>query len=76
MMAASFFMNSIGSKSRVRLRADGRILVDLKTVWRDGTTQLLTPNPRSCSPLVDAESFRTQGAAVSRATRLCEMPCQ
>jgi hypothetical protein len=25
----------------VRLRADGRVLVGLKTVWRDGTSQLL-----------------------------------
>jgi Putative transposase len=29
------------AQDRVRLRADGRILVDLKTVWRDGTAQLL-----------------------------------
>ncbi len=25
----------------MRLRADGRVLVELKTVWRDGTAQLL-----------------------------------
>jgi hypothetical protein len=25
----------------VRLRADGRVLVKLKTVWRDGTSHLL-----------------------------------
>jgi hypothetical protein len=25
----------------VRLRADGRVLVELKTAWRDGTSQLL-----------------------------------
>jgi hypothetical protein len=29
------------AQDRVRLRADGRILVELKTVWRDGTAQLL-----------------------------------
>jgi hypothetical protein len=25
----------------VRLRADGRVLVELKTVWRDGASHLL-----------------------------------
>ena len=29
------------AQDRVRLRADSRILVDLETVWRDGTAQLL-----------------------------------
>jgi hypothetical protein len=29
------------AQDRVRLRADGRILLTLKTVWRDGTAQLL-----------------------------------
>ena len=26
---------------RLRLRADGRVLVELKTVWRDGTSHFL-----------------------------------
>jgi hypothetical protein len=26
---------------RIRLRADGRILVELKPLWRDGTSHLL-----------------------------------
>ena len=29
------------AQDRVRLRADGRLLVELKTVWRDGTSHLL-----------------------------------
>jgi hypothetical protein len=27
--------------NRIRLRADGRILVELKPLWRDGTSHLL-----------------------------------
>ncbi|MBI1728593.1 MAG: transposase [Candidatus Rokubacteria bacterium] len=29
------------AQDRLRLRADGRVLVELKTVWRDGTSHLL-----------------------------------
>jgi Putative transposase len=29
------------ARDRVRLRADGRVLVELKTVWRDGTSHFL-----------------------------------
>ena len=48
------------ARDRVRLRADGRVLVELKTAWRDGTSHLvldpiefmeklaaITPSPRS-----------------------------
>ncbi len=33
---------------RVQLRADGRLLVDLKTVWRDGTSHLLVMGRAVC----------------------------
>jgi hypothetical protein len=29
------------AQDRLRLRADGRVLVELKTVWRDGTSHFL-----------------------------------
>ena len=41
---APAWSNSVAISSaqdRVRLRADGRVLVELKTVWRDGTSHFL-----------------------------------
>ena len=29
------------AQDRVRLRADGRVLIELKTAWRDGTSHLV-----------------------------------
>jgi hypothetical protein len=60
------------AQHRVQLRADGRVLVTLKTVWRDGTSHLLfepiefleklaaiIPAPRSTSSCITAFSPRT-----------------
>jgi hypothetical protein len=33
------------AQDRIRLRADGRVLIELKTVWRDGTSHFL------CEPI-------------------------
>ena len=36
-----YFLRSPLAQDRLRLRADGRVLVELKTVWRDGTSHFL-----------------------------------
>jgi len=38
---ARYFLRPPLAQDRVQLRADGRVLVKLKTVWRDRTSHLL-----------------------------------
>ncbi|MDO8474600.1 MAG: transposase [Candidatus Rokubacteria bacterium] len=40
-LVARYLLRPPLAQDRVRLRADGRVLVGLKTVWRDGTSHLL-----------------------------------